>query len=58
LFRFGATRHPLKRFILFFVGTPLCLGSLWALAPAGLASALLILRARWEDKTLQAELPG
>jgi protein-S-isoprenylcysteine O-methyltransferase Ste14 len=41
-----------------FVGTALCLGSLWALIPAGLASALLLLRTRWEDQTLQAELAG
>jgi protein-S-isoprenylcysteine O-methyltransferase Ste14 len=44
--------------ILFCVGIALCLGSLWALVPAGLASTLLILRTRWEDQTLQAELPG
>jgi len=25
---------------------------------AGLSSLLLILRTRWEDQTLQAELPG
>ena len=36
----------------------LCLGSLWALIPAGLVSVLLILRARWEDQILQAELAG
>jgi protein-S-isoprenylcysteine O-methyltransferase Ste14 len=41
-----------------FVAIALCLGSLWALIPAGLASALLILRTQWEDQTLQAELPG
>jgi protein-S-isoprenylcysteine O-methyltransferase Ste14 len=39
-------------------GMALSLGSLWALAPAGLASALLVLRTQWEDQTLQAELPG
>ena len=36
----------------------LCLGSVWALIPAGLASALLVLRTQWEDQTLQAELLG
>jgi tetratricopeptide (TPR) repeat protein len=41
-----------------FLGIALCLGSVWALIPAGLASALLILRTRWEDETLQAKLPG
>jgi protein-S-isoprenylcysteine O-methyltransferase Ste14 len=40
------------------LGTALCLGSVWALIPGGLASALLILRTLWEDRTLQAELPG
>jgi protein-S-isoprenylcysteine O-methyltransferase Ste14 len=40
------------------VGMALSLGSFWALVPAGLASALLILRTQWEDQTLQAELPG
>ena len=40
------------------MGTALCLGSVWALIPAGLASALLILRTRWEAPTLRAELPG
>ena len=40
------------------MGTALCLASVWALIPAGPASALLILRTRWEDQTLQAELPG
>ncbi len=34
------------------------MASVWALVPAGLASALLVLRTRWEDRTLQAELPG
>jgi protein-S-isoprenylcysteine O-methyltransferase Ste14 len=52
-------RHPgYVGGILFCVGIALCLGSRWALVPAGLASALLILRTRWEDQTLQAELPG
>jgi protein-S-isoprenylcysteine O-methyltransferase Ste14 len=40
------------------VGIALCLGSVWALIPAGLASVLLILRTSWVDQTLQAELPG
>jgi protein-S-isoprenylcysteine O-methyltransferase Ste14 len=39
-------------------GMALSLGSLWALVPAGLASALLVLRTQWEDQTLQAELLG
>jgi protein-S-isoprenylcysteine O-methyltransferase Ste14 len=52
-------RHPgYVGGILFCVGIALCLGSLWALIPAALASVLLILRIQWEDQTLQAELPG
>jgi protein-S-isoprenylcysteine O-methyltransferase Ste14 len=39
-------------------GTPLALGSLWALIPAGACTGILILRTVWEDQTLQAELPG
>jgi protein-S-isoprenylcysteine O-methyltransferase Ste14 len=41
-----------------FVGIALSLGSLWALIPAGLSIFLLILRTRWEDETLRAELAG
>jgi protein-S-isoprenylcysteine O-methyltransferase Ste14 len=56
---YAVVRHPgYGGGILFCVGTALCLGSVWAVIPAGLASFLLILRTRWEDRTLQAELPG
>jgi protein-S-isoprenylcysteine O-methyltransferase Ste14 len=56
---YAVVRHPgYVGGILFCVGAALCLGSVWALIPAGLASALLILRTRWEDQTLQAELAG
>jgi protein-S-isoprenylcysteine O-methyltransferase Ste14 len=56
---YAIVRHPgYVGGILFCVGTALCLGSVWALIPAGLASALLVLRTRWEDQMLQAELPG
>lgn len=56
---YAIVRHPgYVGGILFSVGMALCLGSLWALIPAGLASLLLILRTQWEDQTLQAELPG
>lgn len=52
-------RHPgyVSALLLFF-GTALALGSFWAVAPAALASALLILRTSWEDRLLQAELSG
>jgi protein-S-isoprenylcysteine O-methyltransferase Ste14 len=56
---YAVVRHPgYNAGILLCVGIALCLGSLWALIPAGLATALLILRTCWEDQTLQAELPG
>jgi protein-S-isoprenylcysteine O-methyltransferase Ste14 len=41
-----------------FLGIPLALGSLWALIPAVLLCPLLVVRTVWEDRTLQAELPG
>ena len=56
---YATVRHPgYVGAMLFLVGAALGFGSLWALVPAGLASALLLLRTRWEDQTLQAELPG
>jgi len=56
---YAIVRHPgYVGFMLVFVGSALCLGSFWALIPAGLASALLVLRTQWEDQTLQSELPG
>lgn len=52
-------RHPgyVAALMLFF-GLALALGSFWALMPAALASAGLVLRTSWEDHLLQAELPG
>jgi protein-S-isoprenylcysteine O-methyltransferase Ste14 len=56
---YAIVRHPgYVAGSLTFVGIALSLGSLWALIPAGLSTVLLILRTRWEDQTLQAELPG
>jgi len=40
------------------LATPLGLGSLWALIPAGLLAALIVIRTALEDKTLHRELPG
>ena len=37
---------------------PLMLGSAWALIPGTLTTALIVLRAGLEDRTLRAELPG
>ena len=56
---YAVVRHPgYVAGFLTFVGIALSLGSLWALIPAGVSSLLLILRTRWEDQTLQAELAG
>lgn len=52
-------RHPgYVAALLLFFGMALALGSYWALLPAALAAALLVLRTAWEDRLLQAELPG
>jgi protein-S-isoprenylcysteine O-methyltransferase Ste14 len=52
-------RHPgYTGFILQSLGTPILLGSLWALLPAVAAAAAMILRTHLEDRMLQAELPG
>lgn len=52
-------RHPgyVAALGLFF-GMALALGSFWALVPAALASAVLVLRTAWEDRLLQRELSG
>lgn len=52
-------RHPgYAAALALFFGMALALGSFWALAPAMLASVLLVLRTSWEDRLLQNELPG
>ncbi len=52
-------RHPgYVGTILFHLATPFLLNSRWALIPAVLAAAVLVVRTALEDKTLQAELPG
>ena len=52
-------RHPgYVGFILQSLGTPVLLGSLWALIPGITAAALMVIRTSLEDRTLQAELPG
>jgi protein-S-isoprenylcysteine O-methyltransferase Ste14 len=52
-------RHPgYTAAIAMFVGVPLALASWWALLPAALATALLVVRTSWEDRLLQDELPG
>ncbi len=52
-------RHPGNlSMILWALGVALVLGSLWALLPAILATAVVVRRTTREDATLQAELPG
>jgi len=52
-------RHPgYLSWVPLGVGIALSLGSLWALVPAGLSCLVLLLRTKWEDETLRAELPG
>jgi protein-S-isoprenylcysteine O-methyltransferase Ste14 len=52
-------RHPgYTGAILAFVGTPLLLGSWWALIPTALGIAGYVLRTVLEDRTLQGELEG
>lgn len=52
-------RHPgYVGFILQSLGTPLLLGSLWALVPGLVAVLLIVVRTAFEDRFLQAELPG
>jgi protein-S-isoprenylcysteine O-methyltransferase Ste14 len=52
-------RHPgYVGFVLQSLGTPILLGSFWALIPGFAAAALMITRTALEDRMLQAELPG
>jgi protein-S-isoprenylcysteine O-methyltransferase Ste14 len=52
-------RHPgYVGGIIHNLGTPLLLGSWWALIPASLAALLLVIRTGLEDRTLQSELEG
>jgi len=56
---YALVRHPgYLAALLTFVGIALALASWWALLPAAWASALLILRTRWEDALLHAQLQG
>jgi protein-S-isoprenylcysteine O-methyltransferase Ste14 len=56
---YAIVRHPgYAGACLLLVGCALCLGSLWALVPAAASALLLLVRTRWEDETLQAELSG
>ena len=52
-------RHPgYIGAILLVICSPLVLGSLWAMMPAGVMVVLLLVRTHLEDKTLRKELAG
>ena len=52
-------RHPgYAGFVLQSLGTPILLGSWWALMPGIAAGVLMVMRASLEDRVLQAELKG
>jgi protein-S-isoprenylcysteine O-methyltransferase Ste14 len=52
-------RHPgYAGGLVWYLMTPLVLGSLWAYIPTAFVVALTVLRTSLEDQTLQAELPG
>jgi protein-S-isoprenylcysteine O-methyltransferase Ste14 len=52
-------RHPgYAGGLIWYLMTPLILGSLWTYIPTVIEVALIVLRTSLEDKTLQAELPG
>ena len=56
---YAYVRHPgYVAAILIFSGFALALGSLWALVPAALVGAVLVLRTELEDRTLADELQG
>jgi protein-S-isoprenylcysteine O-methyltransferase Ste14 len=56
---YAIVRHPgYVAACLLILGTPLSLGSYWALIPAILSCLLLVVRTILEDRTLQNELPG
>lgn len=56
---YRCVRHPgYVGAILQSLAVPFLLGSLWALLPGGLAALLMVVRAAFEDRTLQAELAG
>lgn len=56
---YAFVRHPgYLGACLLHLGTPLLLGSWWALIPAGLSIGVLAVRTLLEDRTLHAGLPG
>lgn len=56
---YAVVRHPMYvGAIVLFLGTPLALGSYWALIPAVALSAMIAVRLTDEERFLAANLPG
>jgi protein-S-isoprenylcysteine O-methyltransferase Ste14 len=56
---YAYVRHPMYgALVLFFIGTPLLLGSWWGVAMAPLFIVLFTIRTGIEERALAAELPG
>jgi protein-S-isoprenylcysteine O-methyltransferase Ste14 len=56
---YAYVRHPMySALVLFFIGTPLLLGSWWGVAMAPLFIVLFAIRTGIEERALAAELPG
>jgi protein-S-isoprenylcysteine O-methyltransferase Ste14 len=56
---YAIVRHPLyTASIMLFIGMALAMGSYWALVPAAVGAAVLIVRTFFEDRVLQNELQG
>jgi protein-S-isoprenylcysteine O-methyltransferase Ste14 len=56
---YGLVRHPMYvGLILLYFAQALILGSMWALAIAGLIASLFLWRTAMEDKVLRKDLPG
>lgn len=56
---YALVRHPgYLGMIVYYLATPIALGSIWALLPALLTAVLFILRTALEDRTLRVKLEG
>jgi protein-S-isoprenylcysteine O-methyltransferase Ste14 len=56
---YGYIRHPgYLGIIIYNLSTPLILGSVWAILPAGILILLFIIRTFMEDTTLKVKLEG
>lgn len=56
---YASVRHPMySGLIVMFVGIPLAMDSLWGLVPAGLATAIIVLRLLEEERFLAGHLAG